>query len=118
MRVGSIVFFNSGADDLLSRTMNGAMWRSYVDIAKKQGGLDGRLGIVTQCVTPSFDGQPSWLRVSSFVEYADPDKVWELGSVSIDASYVTTVPISFYHSSVTMLTRVASSPSFFELKDQ
>lgn len=109
--VGVPVFFNNGSFDYI-KSKNGrhGSIQSIEDI-ELIGGLDGRIGIVTdfhdqaeqdmmRSIYGSRISSEPWVRISSFLmasihKYGDYE-LDLLSSVSIDARLCTTIPMEFY----------------------
>lgn len=96
---GVAVFLNAGADHYLQTQQPRAYWYGLYEPTLNEGGLDGRIGIVTE-----FYGKGSvvcnspWLRVSCHLPVfgSDDYEVCHFHSVSLDARLCTTVPMSFF----------------------
>ena len=105
---GVAVVFNEGAEHYLNAEKSNSSWVRLQSEYMKAGGLDGRVGVITQYndleqVTfmnslYNLDNAP-WVRVSSFIDCYSSDKSYPIchsSSLSLDARYVTTIPTSLF----------------------
>ena len=98
---GVAVFINKGADEYIQTHHKNACWYPLYQETIAAGGLDGRIGIVTQYepMDRPIWGLPitgPWVRVSCHVNKHGENGICHLSSVSLDAKLCTTVPMSFY----------------------
>ncbi len=103
---GAAVIFNTGAAKYIEENGKYAGWFSSYEVAKVNGGLDNRIGIITQYEDSrsvniqnglyGMDLKP-WVRVSCFMEcqlLGFKRNVCHFSSVSLDARFCTTIPMS------------------------
>lgn len=105
---GVAVVFNEGTERYLNSEKSNSSWIRLRSEYAKAGGLDGRVGVITQYndleqvsfvnSLYSLDYAP-WVRVSSFIDCHSSDKSYPIchsSSISLDARYVTTIPTSIF----------------------
>ncbi|MCG7639311.1 MULTISPECIES: hypothetical protein [Alteromonas] len=105
---GVAVVFNEGTERYLNSEKSNSSWIRLRSEYTKAGGLDGRVGVITQYndleqvsfmnSLYSLDYAP-WVRVSSFIDCHSSDKSYPIchsSSISLDARYVTTIPTSLF----------------------
>ncbi len=126
---GSAVIFNAGANEYVDSEYKNSAWYSSFVRAQKYGGLDNRIGIVTQYEDSekvagmnALYGKPlkPWVRVCSFIERGCPldtylEKSLQMpldtykysitDSISIEARFFSTVPINLLHQAVSHVAR-------------
>jgi hypothetical protein len=108
------VVINKGADKYVQENFKNAHWYSSYKTTISQGGVDGRIGIVTDYHDQeSVDSmkklyknnttEKPWVRVTSFLNERGNTKdsvksqISHEGSVVIDARLCTVIPMSFYN---------------------
>lgn len=98
---GVAVFINKGADEYLQANHRNACWYSLYEEMIPSGGVDGRIGIVTQYeANPIWKKQAPWIRVSCHIDTFRDNRPCYPSSVSLDARLCTTVPLQFYREAV------------------
>jgi hypothetical protein len=98
---GVAVFINKGADEYLQANHRNACWYSLYEDILTSGGVDGRIGILTQYETnPLWKKQAPWIRVSCHIDTFRDNRPCYLSSVSLDARLCTTVPMRFYREAI------------------
>lgn len=98
---GIAVFINKGADEYLQANHRNACWYSLYEDMLPSGGVDGRIGIVTQYeANPIWEKQAPWIRVSCHIDTFRDNRPCYLSSVSLDARLCTTVPMRFYREAI------------------
>lgn len=106
---GVAVIFNQGANDFVAEHGRNAAWYGSFIEAQKVGGIDTRLGIVTQykdissvTIMNNLYGmnERPWVRVSSFIDSfpgRDSYPVSFHKSITIDARFCSSIPMSIFH---------------------
>lgn len=107
--VGVAVIINNGAEQYIEEKYRYAGWYSAFRNSIEAGGLDGRIGVITQYVDAEQVSQFSevyaytqapWVRVSNYI-HCDPLNasydICHASSISLDARYVTTIPMSIFN---------------------
>ncbi len=102
---GGAVIVNTGAADYIKEHGKDSAWFSSFEIAEANGGIESRIGIITQyedlkTVTNQNNlyGKElkPWVRISCFMEcqsLGSKREVCQSNSVSLDARFCTTIPM-------------------------
>lgn len=102
---GVAVFINNGADEYLHTNHRNAFWFELYKDTIPFGGMDGRIGIVTQYEPMDrpiwgVNMTKPWVRVSCHIQTHGDGRICYPSSVSLDARLCTTVPMKFYREAV------------------